>query len=52
MIYKKKMPEPHEPQEKLIKKMLCSVLVDQQKKVINNFWYVFENIIFSNLNLT
>ena len=48
---------PHETQEKLRKKLhiiLCSVLVniDQQKKVINNFYYVSVNIILSNLNFT
>ena len=53
----KKLPEPHETQELTNKNcMLCSVLVniDQQneKKVIHNFCYVSENIIFSNLNLT
>ena len=39
-MIKKKLPEPHETQEKLIKKMslLCSVLgnIDQPKKVMNN----------------
>ena len=46
MIYKK-VPEPHETQEKLQKKvcLLCSVLVKiaQPKNVVKFFLLVFEN---------
>ena len=50
-MIKKKLQEPRETQEKLIKKncMLCSLLVniDKQKKVINNFinWFYTTNEI-------
>ena len=59
-MIKKKLPEPHETQEKLIKKIHvmfnAGQYIDQQKKDMNNFYInnfsVSENIIFSNLDLT
>ena len=51
-FYWKKIPEPHETQENLIKKYwkLCSVLVniDEQKNVIR---ILTEKILFQNLSL-